>query len=174
MQHQLSLSYPKHIYYSFSVIPYCASGNPSAGYRFPWEKEKCFNLFHTFNQAAWHKLWAKGFDHISRVLSGEAAMFSIKMRQEDMKYCGLSQSASIEVTPPLNIYRTHTGSFRLRCIFICACLFVRLALCAHDTGIPSSLYHLMPVFPLFTSILFFFGTCKNSSRHRNREEQHSV
>lgn len=53
---------------------------------------------------------------------------------------------------------TYTGTVLLRCIIISARLLVLLALCAHDTGIASSLYHLVPDSWFLTSVLFPFRT----------------
>lgn len=89
------------------------------------------------------------------------AVFQIKLekkdltdKNEDLQYCSLSYATSRATTPIIQTHPTYTGSFQLRRIALPARLLVGLALCAHDTGIPSRLYRLTPDPPVLTSIVF--------------------
>lgn len=63
------------------------------------------------------------------------------------------------------VYLTYTGDVLLRCIIIAARRLVLIALCAHDTGIPSSLYHLFPDACFVRSILVSFRTNNRLVEH---------
>lgn len=101
----------------------------------------------------------------------------IKMWHKDLNFLTVLATMLFEKYHPIKNIFTHTGSVLVRCIIISARLLVLLALCAHDTGIPSGLYHLTLEFRTSRSILFGTKTAllkTAADTQPGRAAQHAV